>query len=185
MCVCQLNKSPCGGALLCGKPAASRYSPLARRCVSIFLITSGSSMQAMTFILPPQTLQVSMSISNTRFKRCAQLIAAWRATGVASSGLGALALFPRPRRAGVTSARCWLLGANTPWARQRYCNSPQILMNTSSRYQVSPNWPCLFFSFRAYSGPIRLHHCLMDSYETAIPRSASRSSTSRKLRQKR
>ena len=38
-------------------------------------------MQAMTFMLPPQTGHVSMSISNTRFKRCAQLIAAWLATG--------------------------------------------------------------------------------------------------------
>ncbi len=91
MCLCQLNKSPCGGALLCGKPAASRYNPLPRKCVSIFLITSGSSMQAMTFMLPPQTLQVSMSIANTRFKRCAQFIAAWLATG-AASGAATVAL---------------------------------------------------------------------------------------------
>jgi len=28
-------------------------------------------MQAMTFMLPLQTLQVSTSIANTRFKRCA------------------------------------------------------------------------------------------------------------------
>jgi len=32
-------------------------------------------MQAMTFMLPPQTLQDSMSTLNTRFKRYAQLIA--------------------------------------------------------------------------------------------------------------
>jgi hypothetical protein len=38
----------------------------------------------MTFMLPPQTRHVSMSISNTRFKRYAQFIAAWLATGVAS-----------------------------------------------------------------------------------------------------
>mgnify|MGYP001823145304 CR=1 FL=1 len=68
------------------------------------LITSGSSMQAMTFMLPPQTRHVSMSISNTRFKRCAQLIAAWLATGVASDA-ATVALLPRPRRAGVTNAR--------------------------------------------------------------------------------
>jgi hypothetical protein len=34
-------------------------------------------MQAMTLMLPPQTLQTSMSILNTRFKRCALLIAPW------------------------------------------------------------------------------------------------------------
>ena len=39
-------------------------------------------MQAMTFMLPPQTRQISMSMLNTRFKRCAQLIAAWLAIGV-------------------------------------------------------------------------------------------------------
>jgi hypothetical protein len=44
-------------------------------------------MQAMTFMLPPQTRQVSMSIANTRFKRCAQLIAAWLANWVFSTAV--------------------------------------------------------------------------------------------------
>ena len=35
-------------------------------------------MQAMILTLPPQSLQVSMSILNTRFKRCAQAIEARR-----------------------------------------------------------------------------------------------------------
>ncbi len=34
-------------------------------------MTSELSIRAITFMLPPQTLQVSMSILNTRFKRCA------------------------------------------------------------------------------------------------------------------
>ena len=45
------------------------------------LITAGSSMLAMTFICPPQVAQVSIAILNTRFKRCADVIAAWRAGG--------------------------------------------------------------------------------------------------------
>ena len=40
------------------------------------LITVGSSMLAITLTGPPQVSQVSMSILNTRFKRCAQVIAA-------------------------------------------------------------------------------------------------------------
>ena len=48
------------------------------------LITAGSSMHAITFICPPQVSQVSMSILNTRFKRCAHVIDAWRLTGDSS-----------------------------------------------------------------------------------------------------
>ena len=33
--------------------------------------------QAITFIFPPQVSQISRSLLNTRFKRCAHLIAAW------------------------------------------------------------------------------------------------------------
>ena len=36
------------------------------------LITAGSSMLAMTFIVPPQGSQISISILNTRFRRCAK-----------------------------------------------------------------------------------------------------------------
>ncbi len=41
------------------------------RCVSIFSITTGSSMQAITFTGPPHSPQVSISILNTRLRRCA------------------------------------------------------------------------------------------------------------------
>ena len=72
---------------------------------------------------PPQLLQVSMSMLKTRFRRCAQVIAARRSTGVgpsvASAVLAVPALLPLPRLEGVTRARCALLGAKTPWKRVR------------------------------------------------------------------
>ena len=40
------------------------------RCARIRSITSGSSILAITFSRPPQRRQVSMSIANTRFRRC-------------------------------------------------------------------------------------------------------------------
>jgi hypothetical protein len=83
-------------------------------------MTSASSMHAMIRTAPPQAAQVSMSIPNTRFKRCAQVIAARRSASVGSSGSAVLACWPpRPRLAGVTRARYLLLGAKTPWNRVR------------------------------------------------------------------
>ncbi len=74
----------------------------------------------LTIILtsPPHLLQVSISISNTRFNRCAQVMAARHSAGVwfSSSDRGFLTL---PRLAGVTCARCLLFGAKTPWNRVR------------------------------------------------------------------
>jgi len=68
-------------------------------------------MRAMILTWPPQVLQVSMSILNTRLRRCAQVMAARRSAGLVSSGAcEALALLPLPRLAGVTRARCALLG---------------------------------------------------------------------------
>ena len=52
---------------------------------------------------------------NTRLRRCAQVIAACRSTGVrASASSCARRLLPLPRFAGVTRARCLLFGAKTP-----------------------------------------------------------------------
>ena len=82
-------------------------------------MTNGSSMQAMTFMTPPQAWQVSISMLNTRLSRCAQVMAAWRSAGVRSCASSEV-LQPLPRRAGVISARCLLLGANTPWKRVRF-----------------------------------------------------------------
>ena len=45
------------------------------------LIAAGSSMLAMTFIVPPPVSQVSISILNTCLRRCAHVIAAWRSAG--------------------------------------------------------------------------------------------------------
>jgi len=61
-----------------------------------------------------------MSLLNTRLRRCAQVIAARRSAGVGSSESPcARRSPPLPRLAGVTRARCLLLGANTPWKRVR------------------------------------------------------------------
>ena len=73
-------------------------------------------MQAMIRSVPlARTAQVSMSILNTPFRRYAYVIEARGSAGVwsceASEGF---AWLPLPRLAGLTSARCWLLGANTP-----------------------------------------------------------------------
>jgi len=69
---------------------------------------------------PPHSAQVSISILNTRFNLCAHVIAARRSAGVWSCLSFAILVFlPLPRFAGVTSARCLLFGANTPWKRVR------------------------------------------------------------------
>ena len=78
-------------------------------------------MQAMIRSVPlPHPARVSMSILNTRLRRYAYVIEARGSAGVwsceASEGF---ALLPLPGLAGVTSARCWLLRANTPWYRLR------------------------------------------------------------------
>ena len=72
----------------------------------------------MILTLPPHSAQVSISIPNTRFNRFAQVIAARHSAGVWSSSSDRVFL-TLPRFAGVTSARCLLLGANTPWKRVR------------------------------------------------------------------
>lgn len=52
-----------------------------------------------------------LSMLNTRFNRCAQIIDARRSVAVGGSS-ASMALLPLPRFAGVTNARCRLLGAN-------------------------------------------------------------------------
>ena len=74
-------------------------------------------MAAMIRTVLPQASQVSMSISKTRLRRCAQLMAARRCPGVLPSGLARRLGLPLPRCAGVTRARHLLFGANTPWNR--------------------------------------------------------------------
>ena len=72
-------------------------------------------MLAMTFMLPPQLLQVSISMLNTRLRRCAQDMVARGSAAIDESfgWLPFLSPLPLPRFAGVTIARCLLLGAKT------------------------------------------------------------------------
>ena len=117
----QSNKPACGGARLSGHRMDFFDAAFSLRWVSIFLITRGSSMQAITLTLPPHSVQVSISMLKTRLRRCAQVMAVRLSAGVRSCGLpNVFDWSPLPRFAGVTNARCWLLGANTPWKRVRF-----------------------------------------------------------------
>ena len=69
-------------------------------------------MLAITLTFPPQRPQRSISIANTRFSRCIQVIAAWLPAGPSPAAL--LYRAPLPRTAGVIAARHALAAANTP-----------------------------------------------------------------------
>jgi len=137
----QSNRPAWGGARHRGCREASAKASFSSRWVRIFSITTRSSMQAracpasvasalgMIFTAPPHSRQISMSISPRAptfgehplktlrlYALWVQLIDARRSAGVCSSPASvAFGLFTLPRLAGVTNARCWLLGANTPW----------------------------------------------------------------------
>ena len=81
----QSNSPAWGGARHGGRREASGAPPFASRWVRIFSIINGSSMQTMILTAPPQAGQVSMSMPNTRFRRCAQVIEARRSASVGSS----------------------------------------------------------------------------------------------------
>ena len=70
-------------------------------------------MLAITLSCPPQRRQTSMSMANTRFRRCAQVIA--RCRSLADGAPHSLVwLAPAARVPGTTRARSGLAGANTP-----------------------------------------------------------------------
>lgn len=58
----QPDRRDCGGARLSANRSAARGGACSCRCISIFLMTTGSSLQAMTLAVPPQTQHVSTSI---------------------------------------------------------------------------------------------------------------------------
>ena len=65
----QINRSDLGGARLgCAGSMDSASRP---RCTRIRSMTAGASMLAMTRSRPPHCRQVSMSMANTRLRRCA------------------------------------------------------------------------------------------------------------------
>jgi hypothetical protein len=85
----------------------------------------GSSMLATIRTAPPQWAQVVTSMEKTRLSRCAQLIARRFCSGLRGSSwalasTGAASPAGRlPRPDGVTCARRFAFGANTPWKRVR------------------------------------------------------------------
>ena len=117
---CRPDSAGGGGARHLGNRFGAAAGVFRSRWVRIFSITWGSSMQAMILTVPPQAGQVWMSMLNTRFRRCAQVMAAWRCAGASSTPSSVdSGLLPLPRFAGVTTARYLLFGANTPWNRVR------------------------------------------------------------------
>ena len=91
-------------------------------------MSAGCSMLAMTRSRPPQSRQVSMSMANTRLRRCAQVRLRWRSAAEAGScGLAGLAA---PGCVlGTIRARSALAGANTPWYRVRWAAfEPALLL---------------------------------------------------------
>jgi len=92
-----------GGARPGGNRGACTGRILSARCARIALITTGSSMHAM------------MRRSERRCRtRASGAVPSASPRGARASTLAASAL-PLPRPALLTSARCALLGANTPW----------------------------------------------------------------------
>jgi len=82
-------------------------------------MTAGCSMQAMTRSRPPHCRQVSMSMANTRARRCAQVrFGEQSAAEAAPCGLAWLAAAARV--AGTIRGRSGLAGANTPWYLVRW-----------------------------------------------------------------
>ena len=73
-------------------------------------MTSGFSMQAMTRSVPPHLGQVSVSMANTRFRRCIGVMGARGLSGFSWRGL----------RFSTTDSRRLQFGANTPWNRVRF-----------------------------------------------------------------
>jgi hypothetical protein len=81
-----------GGARLSGKELGSLVSAFLFKCSSIFLITTGSWMQAMTLTAPPHFLaSLYVDIEDVfdespegAYFWCAQAMAAQRSTGVGS-----------------------------------------------------------------------------------------------------
>ena len=71
----------------------------AATCPRIFAITAGSSILAMTLTFPAHCTQVAIYMPNTRFSRCAQVMAQCGSAGVRAS-MAWSAGWPRP--AGIT-----------------------------------------------------------------------------------
>jgi hypothetical protein len=151
----QPNRLACGGARVSGNRAVTVVGAFSARQVSIFLIISGSSMQAITLAAPPQARQVFTSMLNTRLSRCAQLMAAWRSVGVRSCGsLAVVDLQPVPRPAAYgarngTSTfkpvrRKYSPTAQLPWFED--AGYPSMEESVYAEYMEHFSLRCLFYN---------------------------------------
>jgi hypothetical protein len=97
-------------------------------------MSCGSSMLAMIFSSPPQRVQLSISTSNTRFNRLAQLIATCRGVdGLVGSApdTGGVAA-PRPRCAGADADAITLTGAKDDFTGTVTAQGSAITVNDAA-----------------------------------------------------
>ena len=100
----QSNNPGCGEARTGGRcEGAGSLTPVSG-CTRIFSMTSGSSIHAMMRTAPPHAGQISISIPNTRFSRCAHVIEACPSAGVGASA-GDSSSLPLPCPPRITLAR--------------------------------------------------------------------------------
>ncbi len=109
----------------------------------LYLLHPCSRIQAMILTAPPHSLQVSISILNTRFNRLAQVIDTRRSAGVCSGVSSGVRIFlPWPRRAGVTRAR--YLPVRFRWVKAPSCDELTQLTHTIAhrvaRYLERQGW---------------------------------------------
>jgi len=80
------NQSESGEARVAGSNSdGGGNAPFFMRCSRILSMTACSSIQAITLASLPHFGQIDTSMLNTRFRRCAQVIAWWHCSGVLSS----------------------------------------------------------------------------------------------------
>ncbi len=102
----QSNNSAWGGARTCGNRPVPAEATFSFRWVSIFSMTTGSRMRAITLTPPPHALHCDFS----GISRCTRVMAARCLTGIFSCPSSyAQNLLPLPLLAGVINARCSLL----------------------------------------------------------------------------
>jgi hypothetical protein len=148
------DQSSDGGGPRAPSGSSSSSSPRCLTCARIRSISAGSSMLAITVSRPPQRRQRSISIANTRFKRCIQLIAT--CFGVTRSTAAPAFPPPCPRPAGVIAARNAACGANTPWYLVRCTRGGGTNAARRARKSSGSNTTCVVTTLSTQRAAVRL-----------------------------